>query len=49
MNFMVYTSGLLEQKMLDKWSRIPEEGRMVFRDWCRLETIAVLEKEYGVK
>jgi len=48
MNFMVYPSSVLNQKMMDEWAALPVESRKDFISWCRVKTLAVLEKNYGL-
>jgi len=49
MNLTLYVTGRLEQSMMDEWSKLPAEGRLVFRDWARMRIMYHLENAYGVK
>jgi hypothetical protein len=46
MNIMFYLSGMLEQKMMDEWSKLPVQGRLQFRDWARFKITHVMEDHY---
>ncbi len=48
MNFMVYTTRILEDKMMDEWAQVPFDKRPLFRTWCYHKALELLEKEYGV-
>ena len=49
MNLTLYLTGKIQECMMNEWSRLPEDGRMTFRDWARMRIMYHLENVYGVK